>query len=127
MDVSGFRAAFPEFGDVTRFPDARISFWVGIGQKTLVVDRWGDLLDYGLGLFVAHNLALQTQAVASSSKGGTPGAASGVVSSKSVDKVSVSYDTGSSTVDGAGAWNLTTYGAQFIQLSRMIGVGAVQL
>lgn len=50
--------------------------------------------------------------------GGGGGANSGVVSSKSVDKVSVSYDSSATMNPDAGFWNNTRYGAEFWQLIR---------
>lgn len=122
-----FRTAFPEFADASAYPDATITTWIGFASKLLSVDRWSELLDLGTSLFVAHNLILATRDIAATSRGGAAGSGSGVVASKSVDKVSVSYDTGAATISGAGAWNLTTYGVRYLQLARMVGAGAVQI
>lgn len=122
-----FRTDFPEFYDVNRFTDATFNFWLGIGTKLLSVTRWGDLLDYGLELFVAHNLALSLQSAQSSSGGLSPGIQSGAVASKAVDKVSISYDTSAGLIDDAGNYNLTTYGTRFFQLANLIGAGGIQL
>jgi hypothetical protein len=54
-------------------------------------------------------------------------AASGIVSSKSVDKVSVSYDTSGAMEAGAGHWNLTTYGTRYIRLVKLVGAGPLQI
>ena len=125
---ASFRANFPEFADAAIYPDVTVSYWLGIGTRMLRPDRWADLLDHGLELFTAHHIALARQAVQASAGGGTPGANTGVVTGKAVDKVSVSYDAGSTTLDaGAGHWNATTYGVQFLQLARMAGSGGWQL
>ncbi|CAD5276704.1 conserved hypothetical protein [Bosea sp. 62] len=125
---ASFREHFPEFADVTSYPDGSVSYWLGIGALMLRPDRWADLLDHGLELFTAHHIALAQQAVRSSASGAVPGANTGVVTGKTVDKVSVSYDAGSTTLDtGAGHWNATTYGVQFLQLARMAGSGGWQL
>ena len=125
---SSFRANLTEFASTAIYPDAMVSYWLGIGVKMLRPERWGDLLDHGLELFTAHHIALARQAVQSSSSGAVPGANAGVVTSKTIDKVSVSYDAGSTTLDaGAGHWNATMYGVQFLQLVRMAGSGGWQL
>lgn len=124
---TSFRADLPEFSDITRFPDATVNFWLGIGTKLLDATRWGDLLDFGLELFTAHNLSLSLQGVQSASTGNAPGIQTGAVSGKSVDKVSVSYDSSAGLIEGAGNYNLTTYGTRFIQLANMIGAGGIQL
>lgn len=122
-----FRADFPEFANTTTFPDASVNFWISLAGKMMSAERWADLLDTGTELFVAHNIALQAKDAKAAAAGGVGGATSGVVASKSVDKVSVSYDTGSATIAGGGAWNLTAYGVRYLQLARMVGAGAVQI
>jgi len=127
VTAASFRTDFPEFASTTTYPDATVNFLAGLSANLLDATRWGALLDYGTELFIAHNLVLSAQSVKSSAAGGVPGASSGLTSSKAVDKVSVSYDTASAAVDGAGNWNLTTYGTRYIQLARMIGAGGIQL
>ena len=127
LDVLKFRTDFPEFSDITAFPDAQINFWLSLSEKMLNGSRWGDFLDYGRELFTAHNLALQSESIISSKEGAIPGASTGVTTSESVDKVSVSYDQNAGLEPGAGHWNLTVYGKQFIRLSRMVGAGGIQL
>ena len=125
MDRPTFRLVYPEFNDATAFPDALVDYWMGQGRIQLARDRWGDLLDQGIGLYTAHKIA----ASPANAKGATKGQAGavGVVSSKSIDKLSVSVDTGTSTLKDAGDWNRTTYGVQFKQLSRIVGIGGMQL
>ncbi|MBB4017377.1 hypothetical protein GGR16_002406 [Chelatococcus caeni] len=127
MDVATFRQTFPEFSSETTYPDAQITFWLGLGEKLLNACRWGDVLDYALALFAAHNLVLEAQAQRTAAAGGIPGQSSGATSSKTVDKVSVSYDVNAGIVAGAGHWNLTTYGTRFIDLVMMFGAGGIQL
>lgn len=125
---ASFRANFPEFADAAMYPDATVNYWLGIGARMLRPDRWVDLLDHGLELFTAHHIALARQAVEAAAAGGVPGSNTGVVTSEAVDKVSASYDAGSTTLDsGAGHWNATVYGVQFLQLVRMAGSGGWQL
>lgn len=122
MDVATFRADFPQFADVTTYPDASVNFWLGLAVQLLPSDRWGDLLSQGIELYAAHNLTLATRAA---TVGG--GLYSGPASSKSVDKVSVSYDTKFGLEPDAGVWALTPYGNQFLYLMRLIGAGGIQL
>ena len=124
--VAEFRAAFPEFTSVTNYPDTQIQFWLNVGAKLLNPDRWYDLLDQGLMLFTAHHLVIARRELLASANG-LPGQVQGPVSSKSVDKVSVSYAADKVTMDDAGFWNLTTYGLQYWNLVRMIGAGGIQL
>lgn len=127
MDIDIFRNSYPAFTDANKYPDRQVEFYITVGQKLLRAERWEDLREEGIGLFVAHNLVLVAQDLESADTGDVPGATPGAVSSMSVDKVSVSYDNASSADEKAGHWNLTTYGKQFIRLARMLGAGGIQL
>lgn len=128
ITVADFRTNFPEFANSTKYPNAQIQFYLDLGLKLLTSERWvvSELQDYALQLFVAHQITLAAQRARAAATGGAPGVA-GVVASKAVDKVSVSYDTAASLVKDAGHWNLTSYGLQFIDLVRTIGSGGIQL
>lgn len=128
MDATTLRTDFPEFADGTKYPTGTVNFWLSVGAKLLNAERWGELLDHGLELFTAHHLVVSARDVTAAAGGkGVPGTASGVVSSKSVGNLSLSYDTGAGIEENAGHWNLSTYGTQFINLARMVGAGPVQL
>lgn len=130
MDVAEFREAFPEFGTspgTGAFTDERIEFWLDLSTKMLTSTRWGELLDYGTALFVAHYLTLDAANLAAASTGGNIGQTTGPLASKTVDKVSASYSTAEATIESAAQWNLTTYGVRFYQLARMIGAGGIQI
>lgn len=123
FDITTFRAAFPEFADTTKYPDAMLTFWSGIGDNMMNTRRWGDFLDQGLMLFVAHNAVLAAQNVAASVAGDNPGTSTGLIGSQSAGGVSVSIDTTSTSEQDAGNYNLTTFGQMFIRLSRIVGMG----
>lgn len=127
MDAATLRTDFPEFADTAAYPDSGVNFWLALGVKLLNVDRWADLLDTGLELFAAHNLVLERQASKAAAFGGVPGVGSGPVSGKTVDKVTINYDTAAAMEPDAGHWNLTNYGSRFIRLARMAGAGGIQL
>ena len=127
MTPADFRSTFPEFSSVTDYPEPFVQFWIDLGGKMLVADRWGDILDYGIGLFVAHHLAIENRDQQAAEIGGIPGEVTGPTASKSVDKVSVTYDAGGVAYEGAGFWNMTSYGIRLAQLFRMVGAGVVQM
>lgn len=127
VTASSFRLAFPEFANTSAYPDPRVDFWLSLSVNMFNVDRWGAMLDHGMMLLVAHNLALGARSLKDAEFGKTPGQASGPVNNKSVDKVSIGYDTTSATEENAGAYNLTIYGQQYIRLARLIGAGPVQV
>ncbi|MGN5479517.1 DUF4054 domain-containing protein [Cupriavidus basilensis] len=126
MDVAQFRKDFPEFADTTRYPDSQVSFWLNVSVSMVNPQRWGELTDLGIELCTAHNLVLGAKDVQAAAVGGILGQASGPLASKSVDKVSASYDTGAATIDDAGAWNLTGYGVRYLTLARLMGAGGLQ-
>lgn len=127
MDAAQFRQDFPEFDDNIKHPDSAVNLWLNLGAKVLPADRWEDLHDIGMGLYVAHHLSLAATNQAQAMVGGTPGQTRGPLSSKAVDKVSASYDTGAVTLQDGGFFNLTTYGIQLLGMARMVGSGGIQI
>lgn len=128
MDVATFRQDFPEFADVAKYPDPQVQFYIDLSTKLMSECRFGDIYPYAQELFVAHNLTLAAGNQQAAAGGGLPGqGGGGAVASKKVGSVSVNYDTADSMLPGAGHWNMTTYGRQYIQLVRLIGAVAYQL
>lgn len=125
--VSTFRETFPEFSDTGRYPDTMINYWSVIATAQVNCNRWKDQTDLGINLYVAHEITLEAQSLASANVGGVPGNQSGPTAQKAVGSTSVQYDTQQAAEKGAGWWNLTVYGKQFFRLSRTFGAGVVQL
>ncbi|WP_298032543.1 DUF4054 domain-containing protein [uncultured Desulfovibrio sp.] len=131
MDVDGFRADFPQFIPEL-VPDARIRFHLVVAGKLLPAARWGELLDEGVGLYVAHQLTLELEARKSTDGTGGINAAAGPVTgeTKTVGSVSHSITRGGATAQGgalanAGQYNATVYGQQFWQLVQIVGAGGM--
>lgn len=125
--VSDFRCDFPQFSDATKYPDPVIQFRLNLADTLIDGTAMGDMFPYLAELFVAHYMALYASDTAAGALGGAGGATSGVVASKSVDKVSVSYDNSSTLNADAGFWNFSRYGAEFWQLLQLFGYGGIQL
>lgn len=125
--VSDFRRDFPQFADTTKYPDPVIQFRLYLADTLIDGSAMGDMFPYLVELFVAHYMVLYAADSASEAVGGAGGASSGVVASKSVDKVSVSYDNSSTLNADAGFWNYSRYGAEFYQMLMLFGYGGVQL
>jgi len=121
MDVETFRQHLPEFGDSVQFPDSTVSRWIDVAVLQLRPEAWGQMLEFGIELFVAHNLVIQQKARKSF------GTLEGPTSSKTIGPVSVSRDVSSVTFADAGLYNSTSYGVQFWQMARMAGMGGAQL
>lgn len=134
MTPTLFRSIFREFAEPDTSPDDAINFYIGLATKFLngstssVGQRWDDTsLDYGIGLFVAHHIALSQRAVATAQAGGVPGEVKGPATAKAVDKVSQSFDSKAVTWENEAFWNQTQYGVRLVDLARMFGAGGVQL
>jgi hypothetical protein len=126
-DVAQFRVDYPEFSDLGSFPRSQINYWMAFAYGMLNARRFGRQLNVAIQLFVAHNIALEARAQAEASFGGIPGGQVGPINSKSVDKVSMGYDTSAGIEIGAGHWNLTIYGTRLIRLIKIFGAGPVQI
>ena len=127
MTVDSFRKNFPAF-TAELYPDDAVSVRLSLGDVFFSKRSWmpSNLRDHVIGLYTAHYLAAYGSADAGGS-GTASGSGMGVVSSKSVDGASISYDTGSTVEQGAGFWNATPYGRELWQLMRVFGAGAIQL
>lgn len=124
MTPDQFRADFPEFANVS---DAQINFWLTVLTAIGDPARWDELTNIGIELLTANQLAIALRDQKTGAAGGATGGVSGPVSSKSVDKVSVSYNTVGTQYADAAFWNLTSYGVRYLALARMFGAGGYQL
>lgn len=125
VTYNSFVAVFTEFSDAAAYPQTTVEFWIGQAAFQLNANRLRNSYDLAVMLFTAHNLVLGKRDTRAAAGGGTPGQVSGPQSSKAVDKVSVSYDTGAVTYPGAGEWNATSYGQRLYRLMRAAGAGPV--
>jgi hypothetical protein len=126
VSVPSFRSDFPEFSNSGIYADSAVTFWLNLGVQLFDPAVWSTLVDMATELFIAHNLVLEQQAGNSVNNGGVPGINSGPLSSKSVSKVSASYDSGASTLEGWGNFNLTVYGTRLATFMQMAGQGGIQ-
>lgn len=123
-----FRDLFPQFASTATYPDPRISARLAIADALLSEGRFGtDIFPYVVGLFVAHYLYLDALDNRSVAVGGAGGTNSGIQTSKSVDKVSVTYDASVTLNSDAGFWNNSRYGSEFWEYLMIFGAGAIQL
>lgn len=137
ITAADFVQDYREFADEVQFPPDMITWWLTFAAKFINRDRWGEPgdggtaerteFDYGQELYAAHQLTLEARAIAEAYNGAPPGIAVGMVNSKSVDKVSVGFDTGAVAELEAGHWNLTIYGMRFKRLADTFGAGPVQV
>lgn len=126
-----FRLDMPAFEDATNYPDPTVQYFLDISGVMINVNRWGQMSVMGMELITAHFLTLQRYAFLKAGGGagaaaGVPGIAGGLMSSKSVSKVSVSYDQSSTAIEGGGPWNYTVYGQQFLWWASLAGTGGYE-
>lgn len=121
LDNATFRTTFPEFTDVTKYPDAMLTFWMTFSKNFVDAVKWGDAYDAGLSLVLAHHLvnAFNNQS--------DPGSGSRLSSGESAGDVSISYDTTNMIEEGGGHWNATSYGKQYLRMARFLGGCARQV
>ena len=135
---ASFRLDWVAFSNQALYPNPVVNFWITVAGFMLRTERWGSgsaaatspvttPYDLATELFVAHNLVLEKQADDAAKRGATPGVSKGPIASMSVGGVSVSYDDAAGLEEGAGHWNLTTYGTRLKRLMDLFGAGPVQV
>jgi len=122
-----FRTDFPEFSDLTRYPDSAVNFYLTQADNLLLQERFGDQFVYLAELFTAHYTELRGRRSAQAALGAVNSSGGGILTSKSVDKVSASYDVSGIINPDAGFWNNTDYGREFFWWWEMSGAGGRQL
>jgi len=113
-------------------PTSILQQFINIANQTVFNDLWGELWTTAMGWFIAHFcvIYIQGKVNAGSSEASILQAATtkGLVSSKSVDSVSISYDY--SALQSLQAWagfTLTSYGAQYVTFAKMLGKGGMYI
>ena len=112
LQIPDFLAAFPEFGE--DYEQGAITRWLAFAQTVVNAKRWGALYNMGVFLLTAHYITLY--------KNGN-GETEGLDTGQTVDGVSYTTVVSEVTLEGAGMYNKTIYGIQFLQFARMRGNG----
>lgn len=121
--VDIFRQRFPAFKDPAAYPDETIAYWLKLAECMVSAATWGCFYELGIYLWAAHELAKMRMAELADD----PSGITGIMQSKSVGPVSVSYNTQLGVEEGAGHYNLTMYGRQFWRYARLMGMGPWQI
>ncbi len=136
VTAESFRLKFRAFNNPGTYPDESITDYIALamnflaGSSSAAGNRFDPVsLDRAVGLYVAHNLALDARDAdaAAADTGAVPGELEGPATGKAVDKVSVNMDTKAVTWENEAYWNMTRYGIELINLARMFGAGGIQL
>ena len=85
------------------------------------------LMDIGVELFIAHNLALEAQAEDAAAINAVPGTVGGAIVARGAQGISITYDANNGIEKNAGHWNLTTYGRRLYRLFRIVGAVPLQI
>lgn len=125
--IQQFRTDYPEFANETRYPDPIISRALRQADAILDQNIQGSQFVELAELCAAHYTELGGKTLATSAAGGVSTAGGGVLTSKSVDKVSASYDVSGIVDPDAGFWNNTSFGREFFWWWSMYGAGGRQL
>jgi len=114
------RARYPEFSNVTTFPDARIQVFIDDAELELAPDEWGNSYNRGMSALTAHFLSLATM----SSKGGGVSGSLGPIAARSIGDVSVSFGGMGGGLTQMENYFLTTpYGQDYWRMVQLYGVG----
>lgn len=118
-----FLAQFPEFSNTALYPVSMVQAWVAPAVEQMNQYRFGDQYNLVVSLFIAHNVALSARELKASRSGNSVvGEAYGPVASKTIDKLSISYGA-TASIDGAGVYNLTSYGQRLYKLIQSFSSG----
>lgn len=121
-DAATFLEIFPEFAATSTNV---ATFWIEQARAQLALGRLGANADLAVYLFVGHNLVLNQQDLDDAKNGALPGDTLGPIASKSAGGLSVTYDSGSIAMEGAGPYNATSYGQRLWKLLQAAAMGGV--
>jgi hypothetical protein len=104
-------------------PMAVLQMYINLAHSCISYAIFRDAWFLCMGLFIAHWLTLYLQTADDPLAGET----TGLISSKSVDGVSVSYDNNAVTSDmeGFGMYKSTSYGEQLATWAKLMGLGGL--
>lgn len=122
ISVGDFLAGFPEFSAV---PEATVNYWITQAYNQLNATLLGTQIDYAAALYTAHNLVPAKKALDALKTGAAIGDAISPVQTKTVGGVTVTFDTASAAIEGAGQWNSTRYGQLLYPLIRGASLGGI--
>lgn len=112
-------------------PDVVITAYVKLAHTCISYNRYNDMWNTCMSLFIAHFLTLYLQTLSSAEdsvkKIINAGLAKGVQTSKSAGDLSVSYDFSiiANDFEGWGTYKQTAFGQQFLTLAKVVAKGGM--
>lgn len=131
FNLDDFFTFYPQFQGVDGLNNEVIEMYISFANEVVNIERWGKQWTLGMCLFIAHfctvYLMSYTDPQGSAASVIAAGQTKGLVSSKSVGDVSVSYDfsLAMNDVTNWGQFNLTTFGNQFVSLAKLMSKGGM--
>ena len=121
IDVASFRTRFPEFSDVTPYPDARVQLSLDDAQLCIDADKYLTLNEIAVMYLAAHELKLTTAISNAPASAGALGpvsqkTAGGVSTTRAVNAIDLSH--------GDAYYQQTQYGLKFLSLRDKVKIPA---
>lgn len=121
IDVASFRTRFPEFSDITPYPDARVQLALDDAQLCIDANRYLTLNEIAVMYLAAHELKLTTDISTAPASAG----ALGPVSQKTAGGVSVTRAVNPLDLSqGDAYYQQTQYGLKFLSLRDKVKIPA---
>ena len=129
--LEDFYAIYPQFQGLDELPDLIVQMYIDFANEVVNIARWGKQWKLGMCLFVAHFCSVYLMSFVENNSEAAAviaaGQSKGLISSKSVGDVSVSYDfsLAMQNVDTWGQFNLTLFGNQFVSIAKLNSKGGM--
>ena len=129
--LEDFYAIYPQFQGLDELPDMIVQMYIDFANEVVNIERWGKQWKLGMCLFVAHFCSVYLMSFVENNSEAAAviaaGQSKGLISSKSVGDVSVSYDfsLAMQNVDTWGQFNLTLFGNQFVSIAKLNSKGGM--
>ena len=129
--LEDFYAIYPQFQGLDELPDMIVQMYIDFANEVVNIARWGKQWKLGMCLFVAHFCSVYLRSFVENNSEAAAviaaGQSKGLISSKSVGDVSVSYDfsLAMQNVDTWGQFNLTLFGNQFVSIAKLNSKGGM--
>ena len=108
VSANELKTNFPEFASET---NKRINFFIGMAERRISREHFGDKADDAVCLMAAHLLTMADRA-----------GAGGAITGEKVGDLSTNYASQSSK-DGKGSLNATSYGQMYSDLEKSCRLG----
>lgn len=125
-----FYIVYPAFKG--KISDELLAMFISMAMVSVNQARWGEeWWPFGMANFIAHWVTLNMEASQNptcSAAGIIANArAQGLVASKTVGNLSISYDFSQVDFNGWPMYKTTTYGRQFASIARLLGMGGMYI